>query len=76
MGKERQRRLIREICLITHERDSVGRIHRNKKMYHVFINAQFTLANCVRDFVQCSKLVFLIVFFKFQMFIERYFRPL
>ena len=48
MGREQQGRLIREICLITHEEDSVGRIHRNEKMYYVFIKDQFDLSNSAR----------------------------
>jgi hypothetical protein len=48
MGREQQGRWIREICLITHEEDSVGRIHRNEKMYYVFMNVQFDLHNSAR----------------------------
>lgn len=40
MGREQQGRLIRKLCLITHEEDSVSRIYRNEKMYDVFMNVQ------------------------------------
>jgi hypothetical protein len=66
MGREQQVRLIRELGPITHEEDPVRRIHRNEKLYYVFINVLFHLNNSVRGSLQCSKLIISIVFFKSQ----------